>query len=73
MDHAINPFQSWATVTDCGDISNNPFDKLLAIQELERGMKAINDMKPRNKTMADAIRLISIGGDHTISMKRAGI
>jgi len=67
MDHGVNPFRNWATVTDCGDISNTPFDKLVAIQELEYGMKVINKLKPKNETVADAVRLITIGGDHTIS------
>jgi agmatinase len=67
LDHGVNPFRNWATVTDCGDISNTPFDKLVAIQELEHGMKTINSMTPKNVSAADAVRLITIGGDHTIS------
>jgi arginase family enzyme len=67
LDHEINPFQNWATVVDCGDIANTPFDKLVAIHELEKGMKAINDQKPKNETASSAVRLITIGGDHTIS------
>jgi arginase family enzyme len=67
IDHGVNPFRDWATVTDCGDISNTPFDKLVAIQELEHGMRTINSMKPKNVSAADAVRLITIGGDHTIS------
>ncbi|CZS88235.1 probable agmatinase [Rhynchosporium graminicola] len=69
MDHpGINPFRNWATVTDCGDISNTPFDKLVAIHELEKGMKAINNQIPKNESAADAVRLITIGGDHTITL-----
>jgi len=67
LDHQINPFQNWATVVDCGDIANTPFDKLVAIQELEKGMKVINEQKPKNETASSAVRLIAIGGDHTIS------
>ncbi|PMD44850.1 Arginase/deacetylase [Hyaloscypha variabilis F] len=68
IDHGVNPFRNWATVTDCGDISNTPFDKLVAIQELEHGMKTINSMKPKNISASDAVRLITIGGDHTITL-----
>jgi agmatinase len=69
MDHdGVNPYRDWATVVDCGDISNTPFDKLVALQELEQGMKSINRHEPKNTSAADAVRLISIGGDHTISM-----
>jgi agmatinase len=67
MDHRVNPFQDWATVTDCGDIQNTPFDKLQALQELESGWNAINAQSPKNTTAMDAVRVISIGGDHTIS------
>lgn len=67
MDHLVNPFKSWATVTDCGDIQNTPFDKLVAIRELEDGWRAINKQGPRNGSVSDAVRTISIGGDHTIS------
>jgi arginase family enzyme len=72
MDHRVNPFRNWARVTDCGDINNTPFDKLVAIHELEHGMKAINKLEPKNKTAADAVRLITIGGDHTISNSTLG-
>ena len=54
-------------VTDCGDIQNTPFDKLVAIQELEDGWRAINAQSPRNGSASDAVRTITIGGDHTIS------
>jgi arginase family enzyme len=67
LDHGINPFQNWATVVECGDIANTPFDKLVAIHELEKGMKIINEQKPKNETASSAVRLITIGGDHTIS------
>jgi hypothetical protein len=67
LDHQINPFQNWATVVDCGDIANTPFDKLVAIHELEKGMKVINEQKPKTQTASSAVRLITIGGDHTIS------
>ena len=63
----MNPFRNWATVTDCGDIQNTPFDKLVAIQELENGWRAINAQGPRNRSVSNAVRTISIGGDHTIS------
>jgi len=69
MDHpGVNPFRDWAKVTDCGDLENTPFDKLVAIHELEKGMKAINRLKPKNESAADAVRLITIGGDHTITL-----
>jgi agmatinase len=68
IDHGkVNPFRNWATVVDCGDIDNTPFDKLVAINELERGMAAINKQTAKNDSASNAVRLITIGGDHTIS------
>lgn len=68
IDHNINPFRDWASITDCGDIDNTPFDKLIAIHELEAGWKAINAQSPRNSSVADAVRILSVGGDHTITL-----
>ena len=63
----MNPFLDWAQVVDCGDIPNTPFDKLEAVHELEHAWKLINAQSPKNATAADAVRILSIGGDHTIS------
>ncbi|KUJ17950.1 Arginase/deacetylase [Mollisia scopiformis] len=68
IDHDLNPYQDWAKVVDCGDIGNNPFDKLVAIHQLEKGMQAINNVKAANDSASEAVRLITIGGDHTITL-----
>lgn len=68
MDHGVNPFRNWATVVDCGDIANTPFDKMYALKELENGWRAINALSPKNVSKADALRILSIGGDHTITL-----
>lgn len=67
MDHGVNPFNNWAEVVDCGDIANTPFDKLVAIHELEKGMANMNKRTAKNESAGDAVRFITIGGDHTIS------
>ncbi|KAG9228918.1 arginase family-domain-containing protein [Amylocarpus encephaloides] len=66
--NGVNPFRDWASVVDCGDISNAPFDKMEAIHELEAGMKSINSRTPKNMSVSEAVRLITIGGDHTITL-----
>ncbi|KAK4870487.1 hypothetical protein LT330_004835 [Penicillium expansum] len=68
MDHGLNPFVDWASVVDCGDIANTPFDKLEAIHELEAGWRKIGSRKPKNSEKGDHVRLISLGGDHTITL-----
>ncbi|PQE23607.1 putative agmatinase protein [Rutstroemia sp. NJR-2017a BVV2] len=68
IDNGVNPFRSWATVVDCGDIFNTPFDKHLALKQLEKGVAAITAQKAKNHTVGDAVRIINIGGDHTITL-----
>ncbi|KAJ3459860.1 hypothetical protein MRS44_015933 [Fusarium solani] len=68
MDHGVNPFRNWASVVDCGDIKNTPFDKLQAIHELQKGWEAIAARKVHNADKGNVPRIISIGGDHTISL-----
>lgn len=68
MDHGVNPFRDWATVVDCGDIGNTPFDKLQAIHELQKGWEAILARRPRTPGKGAVPRLVSIGGDHTITL-----
>lgn len=68
VDHGVNPFRDWATVVDCGDIQNSPFDKLEAIHQLQKGWEAIAARKVKDTEKADRPRIISIGGDHTISL-----
>ncbi|WAO96859.1 Arginase/deacetylase [Fusarium falciforme] len=68
MDHGVNPFRNWASVVDCGDIKNTPFDKLQAIHELQKGWEAIAARKVHNTDKGNVPRIISIGGDHTISL-----
>lgn len=68
MDHGANPFRDWASVIDCGDISNSPFDKLQAIHELQKGWETIAERKVKNTSKGNVPRIVSIGGDHTISL-----
>jgi agmatinase len=68
MDHLVNPFRDWASVVDCGDIKNSPFDKLSAIHELQKGWEALAARKVKNTSKGSVPRIISIGGDHTISL-----
>lgn len=69
MDHKVNPFRQWANVVDCGDIPNSPFDKVEAIRQLAAGSSEILKRVPKNTAKGDRVRLITIGGDHTISKR----
>lgn len=63
----MNPFMDWATVVDCGDIPNSVFDKYEAVQELASGLYSMASRKPKTEDRDEHVRLITLGGDHTIS------
>ncbi|ETS80259.1 hypothetical protein PFICI_07788 [Pestalotiopsis fici W106-1] len=64
----MNPFRDWATVVDCGDIPNSVFDKYEAVQELGQGLHAMASRRPKTTSKGDNVRLITVGGDHTITL-----
>ncbi|KAH7303407.1 agmatinase [Stachybotrys elegans] len=64
----MNPFRDWATVVDCGDISNSLFDKYEAVQELGQGLSRMATRKAKTAQKSDNVRLITLGGDHTITL-----
>jgi len=72
-----NPFNSWATVLDCGDIPVTSYDNAYAIEQIEHGHYSVLNRAP--KTDADEVglysksgktlpRVITLGGDHTITL-----
>ncbi|KAI0098895.1 arginase family-domain-containing protein [Nemania sp. FL0031] len=73
-----NPFNSWATVLDCGDIpvTSSRYDNTWALKQIEEGHYSILSRAP--KTDAKALgpakkgktlpRVITLGGDHTITL-----
>lgn len=71
-----NPFSSWATVLDCGDIPVTSYDNTYALKQIEDGHHKLLTRAPstdadakglslKNKTLP---RLITLGGDHTITL-----
>ncbi|KAH8892787.1 agmatinase [Thozetella sp. PMI_491] len=64
----VNPFLDWATVVDCGDIPNSVFDKYEAVQDLGTGLHKMASRTPKNVAKGDNVRLITLGGDHTITL-----
>ncbi|KAI4858732.1 agmatinase 1 [Hypoxylon rubiginosum] len=73
---ATNPFDSWATIIDCGDIPVTSYDNTLALKQIEEGHFNILNRAP--KTDADKSgpskhgktlpRVITLGGDHTVTL-----
>ncbi|KAK4219433.1 arginase family-domain-containing protein [Rhypophila decipiens] len=71
-----NPFNSWATVLDCGDIPVTSYDNTYALHQIEQGHYSILSRAPKTdakkkgpsllgKTLP---RVITLGGDHTITL-----
>ncbi|KAF9739075.1 hypothetical protein PMIN06_005322 [Paraphaeosphaeria minitans] len=71
-----NPFNSWATVLDCGDIPVTSYDHAYALQQIEHGHYNLLTRSPatdankkgpslQGKTLP---RIITLGGDHTITL-----
>ncbi|KAH0289565.1 Arginase/deacetylase [Aureobasidium namibiae CBS 147.97] len=71
-----NPFSGWATVIDCGDIPVTSYDNEWALKQIEEGHNSILMREPaanahmvgpskHGKTLP---RVITMGGDHTITL-----
>lgn len=76
MPLAANPFDSWATVIDCGDVPVTSYDPKWAIHQIEEGHNSILMRDPathadepglakKDKTFP---RVITMGGDHSITL-----
>ncbi|KAJ9664902.1 hypothetical protein H2201_004954 [Coniosporium apollinis] len=73
---AANPFNSWATVIDCGDIPVTSYDNAYAIKQIEEGHNSILSRAPKtdaskkgpSKKGKTLPRVITLGGDHTITL-----
>ncbi|MCJ1259119.1 hypothetical protein MMC24_006954 [Lignoscripta atroalba] len=71
-----NPFNSWATVLDCGDIPVTSYDNVYAIHQIEEGHNSILSRPPAthankkgpSKAGKTLPRVITLGGDHTITL-----
>ncbi|KAI0551551.1 arginase family-domain-containing protein [Xylaria curta] len=73
-----NPFDSWATVLDCGDIpvTSTRYDNTWALKQIEEGHYSILSRPPKTdanqpgpaKKGKTLPRVITLGGDHTITL-----
>jgi len=71
-----NPFNSWASVIDCGDIPVTSYDNAYALKQIEEGHNSILMREPATDAKAPGPskkgktlpRVITLGGDHTITL-----
>lgn len=70
----LNPYASWATVVDCGDIPITPFDNTLALRQMSEGFSELSSRvsSPQNAvseaTYLQTSKLLTLGGDHSIAL-----
>ncbi|BCR92404.1 agmatinase [Aspergillus chevalieri] len=72
----INPYNSWATIKDCGDIPIMPFDNGVAERQmydafLELGSRPAITSSSSSKVKgisAGKTKLVTLGGDHSVAL-----
>lgn len=61
----INPYASWATILDCGDMPITPFDNGLALTQMTAGYRELLSRPGKNIVRP---RLVTLGGDHSLAL-----
>lgn len=67
----VNPYDPKShnlTIIDCGDVPMTPFDNRFALNQLYRGQRAIHNHSTSGDPQFKRPKIITIGGDHTISL-----
>lgn len=67
----VNPYDSKShnfTIIDCGDVPMTPFDNRFALNQLYRAERAIHKHSTSGKVDIPLPKIITIGGDHTITL-----
>ncbi|KAM0285301.1 hypothetical protein ACHAQH_001490 [Verticillium albo-atrum] len=63
----INPYQSWATVLDCGDIPITPMDNGIALQQMTEAFAELGNRRPLSSSVRRP-KLVTLGGDHSLAL-----
>lgn len=62
----FNPYSSWASILDCGDIPINPFDNELALRQMT---EAFSELAHRPSASGrQHPKLLTLGGDHSLAL-----
>ncbi|KAJ4367414.1 hypothetical protein N0V83_006996 [Neocucurbitaria cava] len=70
----LNPYTSWATIVDCGDIPITPFDNALALRQMSEAFLELGKRSPTEKSAESGTgylkkpKLLTLGGDHSIAL-----
>lgn len=61
----LDPTTHNLSIVDCGDVTMNPFDNRIALNQLYRGQRSIHRHKGNSFKIP---KIVTIGGDHTITL-----
>ncbi|CAI6334234.1 unnamed protein product [Periconia digitata] len=70
----LNPYTSWATIVDCGDIPITPFDNALALRQMSEAFQELANRASTANGLASSTeylhkpKLVTLGGDHSIAL-----
>ncbi len=67
----VNPYLSWPSILDCGDIPITPFDNALALRQMTEAYTELLSRRPlsyANPPSHVHPKLITLGGDHSIAL-----
>lgn len=62
----INPYDNWASVIDCMDITVTPMDNKLALNQMTDAFHNLLAHNTTNSEFGKTPRLVALGGDHSI-------
>lgn len=70
----MNPYTSWASIVDCGDIPITPFDNALALRQMSEAFLELGKRGATEKSTSSGVtyfqrpKLLTLGGDHSIAL-----
>ncbi|KAF2869988.1 arginase family-domain-containing protein [Massariosphaeria phaeospora] len=70
----LNPYTSWASIVDCGDIPITPFDNKLALRQMSEAFQELGARQPTSESLSSPTaylhkpKLLTLGGDHSIAL-----
>ncbi|GMM52735.1 arginase [Starmerella bacillaris] len=62
----FNPYQNWAHVVDCMDISVTPMDNVLALHQMTEAFHNLLAHNTTHPEFGKVPRLVALGGDHSV-------
>lgn len=60
----LNPYDSWATIRDCGDLPITPMDNSLAFKQMDKAFEEL--LFRRLSPTKGPPRYVALGGDHSV-------